>query len=285
MFKLGIFPDEISQDFERALYVTAKEFGLKYVDLRTLWNKNLIDLTGMDLKRAKRMIEKQGLLVSCIASPFLKSRLRESSTVQGDTFFVEEKSYDENLDILRHCIELAKMFSTKLVRCFSFWKEGEFNEEILEEIISKFKKPLEIVKKEGIILALENEHTCNIGTGAQARKLLKEIDSPNLKLIWDTGNALFAGEIPYPDGYEKIKDEIIYVHIKDAAPNRKTGKMEWKPVGAGEIDFKGQLQSLLNNRFEGVVSLENEYVPSTGDKEQGTRESFHELKKILVSLT
>ena len=285
MFKLGIFPDEISQDFERALHVTAKEFGLKYIDLRTLWNKNLIDLTEMDLKRAKRMIEKQGLLVSCIASPFLKSKLRESSTVQGDTFFMEEKSYEENLDILRHCIELAKMFSTKLVRCFSFWKEGEFNEEILEEIVSKFKKPLEIVKNEGIILALENEYACNIGTGAQARRLLKEIDSPNLKLIWDPGNAFFAGEIPYPDGYEKIKDEIIEVQIKDAAPNRKTGKMEWKLVGAGEIDFKGQLQSLLNNRFEGVVSLENEYVPSTGDKEQGTRESFHELKKILASLT
>lgn len=283
MFQVGIFPDEISQDFERALYVTAKEFGLKYVELRTLWNKNIIDLTEMDLKRAKRMIEKQGLLVSCIASPFLKCRLRES-TVKGDTFFVEEKSYDEHFDILRHSIELAKMFSTKLVRCFSFWNEGEFNEEILEEIISKFKKPLEIVKKEGIILALENENATNIRTGTQARRLLEEIDSPNLRLIWDPVNALFAGEIPYPDGYEKIKDEIVHVHIKDAARNKKTGEMECKPVGAGEIDFKGQFQALLNNRFEGVVSLENEYVPSTGDKEQGSRESFQGLKKILASL-
>ena len=60
--------------------------------------------------------------------------------------------------------------------------------------------------------------------------------------------------------------------------------MERKPVGAGEIDFKGQFQSLLNDRFEGVVSLETSYVPSTGDKEQGSRESFQGLKKILMSL-
>ena len=195
MFKVGIFPDEISQDFERALYVT-KELGIKYVELRTLWNKNLIDLPEADLRRAKRMIEKQGLLVSSFASPFLKCRLRESSTAQDDTFLVKEKSYGEHLDILRHSIELAKMFSTKLVRCFSFWKEREFNEEILKEIISKFKKPLEIVKKEGIILALENENHCNVGTGAQARRLLKEINSPDLRLIWDPCNALVAGEIP-----------------------------------------------------------------------------------------
>lgn len=50
MFQLGIFPDEINQDFERALYVTAKEFGLRYVELRTLWGKNLIDLSETDLK-------------------------------------------------------------------------------------------------------------------------------------------------------------------------------------------------------------------------------------------
>lgn len=280
---MGIFPDEISQDFERALYVTAKEFGLRYVELRTLWDKNLIDLSETDLKRAKRMIEKQGFLVSCIASPFLKCRLRES-TVKGDTFLVEEKSYDEHLDILKHCIDLAKMFSTKFVRCFSFWKERELNKEILEEIIEKFRNPIKIVKKKGLILALENEHTCNIGTGAQACKLFKKISSPNLRLIWDPGNALFAGETPYPDGYEKIKEKIIHVHIKDAVHNRETGKMEWKPVGSGEIDFKGQFQSLLSNHFERVVSLETAYVPPTGNKEQGTIESFQGLKKILASL-
>lgn len=229
------------------------------------------------------MIKKYGLSVSCIASPFLKCRLTES-TVKGDTFLVEEKSYNEHLDILRHCIDLAKMFSTRFVRCFSFWKERELNKQILEEIIDKLRNPINIVKKEGLVLALENEHTCNIGTGAQAYRLLKDIDSPNLGLIWDPGNALFAGEIPYPAGYEKIKEKIIHVHIKDAAHNRETGKMEWRPVGGGQIDFEGQFQSLLNNHFEGVVSLEAAYVPPTGDKEQGTIESFQRMKKILASL-
>lgn len=283
MFQLGIFPDEISQDFERALYVTAKEFGIRHVELRTLWHKNLIDLSETDLKRAKRMIEKQALLVSCIASPFLKCRLRES-TVKGDTFFVEEKSYDEHLDILRHSIDLARIFSARFVRCFSFWKEKKLNKEILEEVIEKLRKPVKMVKKEGLILALENEHTCNIGTGAQASRLFKEIDFPNLGLIWDPGNAFFAGETPYPDGYEKIKEKIVHVHVKDAAQDRETGKMAWKPIGGGEINFKGQLQSLLSNHYDGIVSLETEYVPPTGNKEQGTTESFHGLKKILVSL-
>jgi sugar phosphate isomerase/epimerase len=293
MLKIGIFPDEISQDFERALFVTAKEFDLKYIELRTLWNKNLIDLSETDLKRAKRMIEKQGLSVSCIASPFLKCRLKKSNVKEN--IFYGKKSYyidlkksqssiDEHLDILKHSIELANMFSTRLVRCFSFWKEEEFNEEILKTIVDQFEKPLEIAKREGIILALENEPTCYIGTGAQARSLLNIIQSPNLKLTWDPGNAFTSGEIPYPDGYEKIKDEIVHVHIKDYTRNRKTGKMEVKPVGAGEIDLTGQFQDLLKNDFNGVISLETAYVPPTGDKEQGSRESLQGLKKIMMSI-
>jgi sugar phosphate isomerase/epimerase len=133
-------------------------------------------------------------------------------------------------------------------------------------------------------LALENEPTCYIGTGAQARSLLNIIQSPNLKLTWDPGNAFTSGEIPYPDGYEKIKDEIVHVHIKDYTRNRKTGKMEVKPVGAGEIDLTGQFQDLLKNDFNGVISLETAYVPPTGDKEQGSRESLQGLKKIMMSI-
>jgi len=52
MLKIGIFSDEISQDFEHALEVI-KELGAEYVELRSMWGKSLMDLPLSDLKRAK----------------------------------------------------------------------------------------------------------------------------------------------------------------------------------------------------------------------------------------
>lgn len=281
MFGLGIFPDEISQDFEWALRVT-KELGLKYVELRTMWNKNLVELSEPELRKVKLTLRKENLHVSCIASPFLKCKMRKGQSItEKDTYFMQEKGPNQHIDILRHSCELAKMFSTRLVRCFSFLKETRLTKESLDEIVENFRVPLQIAEKEGVILGLENEHICNIATGVDAYKLFRQIDSPILKLIWDPGNAFFAGEIPYPDGYSLIKDYVVHVHVKDAQRSNKTAKAKWMPIGKGEIDFKKQLQALLVDKFNGVVSLETHYVPQGGSQEEGTRMSFEGLKKIL----
>ena len=38
---MGVISDEISQDFDHACSVIAKDFGLHYVELREMWGKNL----------------------------------------------------------------------------------------------------------------------------------------------------------------------------------------------------------------------------------------------------
>ena len=283
MPKVGIFPDEISQDFEYALGVV-KELGAGYVELRSMWGKNLVDLSSSELEKAKELIKKSNLKVSIIASPLFKCHLKEKEAKKPrDTYLVQEKSYSEHLKILERSFELAKMFNTNIVRTFSFWRRGKLTEEILEEILQRFEVPIKRAEEENIILALENEHECFIGSGEESRRFLARISSKNVGLIWDPGNAYFLGEVPYPDGYELIKDRIVHVHIKDAGKDKKD-KSIWLPVGKGEIDFKGQLQALSENNFSGVISLETHYVPKGGSQEEGTRESFSGMKSILQSL-
>ena len=283
MPKVGVFPDEISQDFEYALGVV-KELGAGYVELRSMWGKNLVDLSSSELEKAKELIKKSSLKVSIIASPLFKCHLKEKEAKKPrDTYLVQEKSYSEHLRILKHSFELAKMFDTNIVRTFSFWRRGNLTEEILEEILQRFEVPIKRAEEENIILALENEHECFIGSGEESRRFLARISSKNVGLIWDPGNAYFLGEVPYPDGYELIKDLIVHVHIKDAGKDNK-GKPIWLPVGKGEIDFRGQLQALREDNFSGVISLETHYVPRGGSQEDGTRESFSGMRSILQSL-
>jgi len=283
MFKVGIFSDEISQDFEYALRVIRK-LGVGYVELRTMWGKNLVNLSSNELKRVKELIKKCNLRVSNIASPVFKCHFEEKEIkgFPGNSHLMEEKDCSEHLEILEYSFELAKMFETSIVRVFSFWRKGDLTEEILDEIAKKFEVPIKRAEEENIILALENEYSCSIGNGAESRQFLDRISSKNIGLIWDPGNAYFLGETPYPDGYELIKVRVVHVHIKDAGKNNK-GRPIWLPVGKGEIDFKGQIQALSKDNFSGVISLET-HCTLDGSQEKGTRESFSGMQSILRSL-
>ena len=61
-FKLSVITDEITQDFGRALEIASKEFGLAYVELRTLWNKNIINLDEKETAEVRRLLAKYGLI-------------------------------------------------------------------------------------------------------------------------------------------------------------------------------------------------------------------------------
>jgi len=45
-FRLSVINDEISQDFDRACSVAAHDFGLEWIELRGMWNKNITDLNA-----------------------------------------------------------------------------------------------------------------------------------------------------------------------------------------------------------------------------------------------
>ncbi|HEV2471106.1 MAG TPA: sugar phosphate isomerase/epimerase, partial [Chthonomonadales bacterium] len=140
-------------------------------------------------------------------------------------------------------------------------------------------------------LVLENEAACYIGTGAEAARVAAEINSPWLKLVWDPGNAFYAGERPYPDGYEAVKPWIAHIHAKDArlveTPNHGLQPV-WCVIGTGEIDYAGQVAALKRDGYGGSISLETHYIPATGSgpggkgtAEEGSRPCLAALQALL----
>ncbi len=43
-FRIAVINDEITQDFGRACEIASKEFGMEWIELRGMWNKNLLKL-------------------------------------------------------------------------------------------------------------------------------------------------------------------------------------------------------------------------------------------------
>src|SRR6266446_5677073 len=40
-FRLAVINDEITQDFERACQIVSGDFGLRWIELRSMWDKNV----------------------------------------------------------------------------------------------------------------------------------------------------------------------------------------------------------------------------------------------------
>ena len=51
-FRLSVINDEISADFDHACSVAANDFGLEWIEIRSMWNKNATDLNADEVDRA-----------------------------------------------------------------------------------------------------------------------------------------------------------------------------------------------------------------------------------------
>ena len=76
MWTLFGFSDEISDDFTEQCTV-AKSLGLRYIEFRSAWRTNILDLGSEQLERSRQILTDHGLSVSSIGSPIGKIFLDE----------------------------------------------------------------------------------------------------------------------------------------------------------------------------------------------------------------
>lgn len=275
MLALGILSDEVSPDFERACHLI-KDWGMQHVELRTMWGKNILELSDDELAMVTQSLEKHQLTVTAIASPVFKSpRDGKPKEVKGDFQLGGFESFEGQLELIRKAAMLCKRFGTDKIRVFSFWREA-WNDILVDDVANKLVKAAEFAKELGVILVVENEPVCVVGTGRELGALFDAIRQkaapdvlPHIRALWDPGNASHGGEeTPYPEGYRKLKAaEIAHVHLKDAIVDA-SGNRTLAPLGEGGIDYLGQFRQLRADGYGGVLVLEPHYHPEGMTQEE-----------------
>ncbi len=291
-FRLSVINDEISPDFDHAAYVVSHDFGLQWIELRSMWKTNVTALDSAGIERSRKILAKYNLKVTDIASPLYKVNWpgapRSKYSPRGAQFDADF-TFKQQDEVLERCIDLCKAFGTDRIRCFDFWRLDD---------VSPYRKDMnEVLRKAArkcaqhkLILLLENEMDCNTGSGKEAVATLEQIQEPSFMLNWDPGNsATFHGDTPYPDDYNLLpKHRIGHCHRKDTI-RLPDGKAEWAPVGGGIIDWVGQFRALVRDGYHYAVSLETHWhggVPPAGSgmgvPEASSRISFKGLKEDLA---
>jgi L-ribulose-5-phosphate 3-epimerase len=279
-FRVAVINDEISQDFGHSCEVAAREFGMRWIELRGMWKRNIVNLDEKEVGEARAILEKYQLKVTDIASPLFKVDFTGApkSKFGSEGGFGADFTYAQQDEVLDRAIAMAKAFGADRVRCFDFWRLDD-QAPYRAAMNEKLRQAAEKCGQHGLILVLENEPSCNTATGAEAAKILAEIQTPHLMLNWDPGNAATLGETPYPDGYNLLpKKRIGHCHCKDAV---KTSKgYDWAPMGGGIIDWAGQFKALKRDGYRFAVSLETHWR-GAGSAEESSRKSWAGMKKLL----
>ena len=279
-FRIAVINDEISQDFGRACEVVSG-FGMKWIELRGMWNKNVLDLDSHEVAESLRLLKKYDLRVTDIASPLFKVDWPGAPTSKFSPKkdqFNAHVGFDQQDAVLEKSIELAKTFGTDRVRCFDFWRL-EDPKPYRRAIDEKLRVAVEKAAKQKVILLLENEPACNTATGAESAQVLAAIQNPWFMLNWDPGNAAAVGEEAFPTGYAALpKHRIGHCHCKDVV--KSNGKFEWAAMGKGIVDWVGQFKALKGDGYHFAVSLETHWH-GVGSAEDSTVASWAGMKEAL----
>ena len=273
-FRLAGINDEITQDFEKACQIVSGDFGLGWIELRSMWNKNVTELDAKQVEDARTILEEHKLRVTDIASPLFKTDWpgapRSSQSETRDQFHAD----------FERCISLAKSFNTDRIRCFDYWRLDD-QKPYRAAINAKLKQAAERCAKDNLVLLLENEMSCNTATGEESAAVLKAVPNKNFMLNWDPGNAAAIASTPYPTGYELLpKARVGHCHCKDVV-SKPNHKYDWAPVGGGMVDWVGQLRALQRDGFRYGLSLETHWR-GAGTPEASTRVSMDGLRKTLT---
>lgn len=241
MFKCELtgFGDEISPHLDEQLEVMAGE-GLKFLELRGVENRGILDFSDEDLSSIKEGLLARGFKISAIGSPIGKIGIRDD--------------FEKHLKDFEKVVKMAHYFNTKYIRVFSYYTpKGEDPAKFRDEVMERMKKKVDIAKKEDVILLNENEVGLFGNIASRCKDILETINSPHLRFTFDPANFVIENEKPYTLCYPLLEKYIEYVHIKDA---KFAGEMIITPAGGGDGEVEEVLKALKKRGYEGFLSLE-----------------------------
>jgi sugar phosphate isomerase/epimerase len=280
-FRTAAITDEFSPDDLAAALDGMAAVGMTGAELRVVGRRNMIDLSDEEVDGVRAAVEAKGMAIVSLASPLLKCVLPDSppldSRVQHDVFG-SPHTFEDQPRLTKRAFEIAERLGVGIIRVFSFWRTTE-PEKCYPQLRDALMALADQAAARGVVIGLENEHACNVGTGAEAARFLSTIDHPALQLVWDPANASILGETPFPDGYDALPaSRIAHVHAKDCYV--KDHKPIWGAVGEVGIDWRGQIDALRRDGYRGWLSLETHWTGPNNDKFEASTICGRNLKKL-----
>lgn len=256
--------DEAGEAIDTQIRVT-RDLGWKHLELRKVSVDGgpaamIHDISEVDFEKVAERIAKAGLRVSCF-----------SSAIANWGKCVTE-SFEPSLAEARRCIPRMQAMGTRYVRIMSFkllrdaaGRPLPMDRQLFAERVRRLRELRALFADAGLVAVHEN---CMNYGGLGWLQTLQLIDAvPGLKLVFDTGNPVFAddhsksdvGVVGKQDAWEfyrNVIEHIAYVHVKDGVWNPRRNAADFCFPGEGEGRVRAILRDLKAKAFDGCISIE-----------------------------
>jgi sugar phosphate isomerase/epimerase len=266
--KVCVITDEISSDPKVAVDL-ASGWGIRHFEIRRIWDRRVPDIEDFQVEQLKKILTEYGVDVAALSPGIFKINIEDAENI--------ERHLTETLP---RSIDLGKVLGTNLIIIFGFVGEKSKYEMYFDLMVDTLREAADYAAKKGFLLALENEPICLADTGERTAKLVKAVRRNNLFVNWDPCNAYRAGERPFPDGYEHVKDLLLHVHLKDCIIDNEAVEEKYVPFNEGEVRLFDQIRALKSNSYKGFISIETHLKP----KVEGTLKCWTALRKFLEEI-
>jgi sugar phosphate isomerase/epimerase len=255
MLKISAMSSMVSQDLGLAVRF-ADECGMDGLDLDRVWEQpiEIIAASG-EIESIKRVSSKEEVRIYCLATNIFRCQIDSEATFQ------------EHLGYLEGSFRLAESLHYQgiapIIRCYAFIRSGKAENHLLE-LVERFRMVAELAARNGFTVGIQNDAQTFLGTGRELAQFLKTIDNDRLKAVWDPCASLFdvdLPEIPYPDGYRCLQTEIVHVVLRDVDRRKFYGSFREVEFGEGLVDHRRQVTSLMDDGYQGAVSLATIWRP------------------------
>ena len=281
-FILSAFSDEAGGGIKEQI-AALKRNNLTHTELRGLDYGNISIYTEAQCKELKKILDDNGIGVSAIGSPFGKINI--------------EDDFEPHFELFKRNVENACILGTDKIRMFSFFfNENQKQENFRDEVFERLEKFADYSLKSGIWCCHENEKDIYGDIAERCLDIYKTFKG-KIKGVFDPANFIQEDVTTYPDAFNALKDDIYYMHIKDARADKSIA-----PAGKG-IGRIPEILSELNKRegtlvltlephlrvFSGLAALEkdgntteilDQYAPS----EEAFNAATNALKAVIASL-
>jgi len=270
--KISIVTDELSADPETAIELGV-QWGVQCFELRGYFNDRVPMFSHYQRQHLRDVLDRYEARIIAIGPGLFKMPLPPPQPAHFSLSWMGQAAYqtwaearrmfEQHLnELLPRSLEYASELGAEKVVIFGFDRGGAPAGAAPDELLDVLTTAAQTAHAAGRQLLLENEAGFWADTGARTAAIVQAVNHPGLAINWDPGNAFFAGDCPYPNGYQEVRNWVRHVHVKDARrlPN---GALAY--VDEGQIDWPGQIQALIQDDFRGYLSVETHLTPKVAE--------------------
>lgn len=249
----------------------AREYGFEYIQLALDLSKEEFALGKFSEEYANEIIDDLGGMKISILSSYINPSDRNPETLS-----VSLEKFKDKIHYASILKPLAVGTETG-VYVDDEGKNANNTEEAYQYVLKNIKELVCEAEKYDVNVAVEGVHAFVINSPERLARLVKDIDSPNMKVIFDPVNYITATNYEDQDKmitemFDLLADKIVSIHAKDFVI--EDGKVKMVLPGEGLLNYRLIFDLLKKNNMD--IPIISESIPH-----ENAKKGLDNLEKIM----